>query len=384
MVKKKPLSVYIHIPFCVRKCNYCDFASFPSDAAGMSVYVRALMQELHGYETLASLYQIRTVFFGGGTPSLLPTVQLERILNELRSSFSWDPHPEISMESNPGTLTEEKLCDCRSMGINRLSIGLQSVHNDELKLLGRIHDYDTFLRSYEQAKAAGFDNINVDLMSSLPYQTAEKWESSLRTVAELKPAHISAYSLSIEEGTPFYDQFGQLPGSVALPTEEADREMYRSTRRILEEYGYHRYEFSNYAQPGRECRHNLAYWTGGEYIGVGLSGASYLAHRRYTNPKQLQEYLAEARHAYENSKKTAPLSRKEEMEEFMFLGLRTMRGISRQEFRSRFGESFPGCYEKTLLDLYNKGYITKLNDRFALTEDGIDVSNVILAEFLMD
>ena len=381
---KKPLSIYVHVPFCVRKCLYCDFPSAPGTPEEIANYFRVLQQEIRSFEALGSLYRVRTVFFGGGTPSLADPKYIGQVLNLLRSIYSFDGDAEISLEANPGTLTGEKLDAYRAMGINRLSLGLQSVHADELKLLGRIHSYEDFRKSFELSREAGFDNINVDLMSALPRQTMEKWQKTLETVADLEPEHISAYSLIIEEGTPFAETWGTREGRIYLPGEETDRAMYRWTKTFLESRGYHRYEISNYAKAGRECRHNLTYWTGGEYVGFGQSAASYVDGRRFQDPAGKEDYLKSAGKAYAGFRKTRPLSLKEREEEYMFLGLRTARGVSREEFRERFGESFPGTYEKKLLEYYQQGFMEKDGGRIRLTDRGIDVSNVIMADFLQD
>lgn len=381
---KKPLSVYVHVPFCARKCLYCDFPSAPGTPEEIAYYFRVLMKEIRSFEALASLHGVTTVFFGGGTPSLVDPKYIGQVLNLLHSLYSFDKNAEITLEANPGTLTKEKLDAYREMGVNRLSIGLQSVHADELKILGRIHSCEDFLKSYELTREAGFDNVNVDLMSALPRQTMEKWQKTLETVAALEPEHISAYSLIIEEGTPFAETWGTRQGRIYLPGEETDRAMYRRTKEFLEERGWHRYEISNYAKPGRECRHNMTYWTGGEYIGFGQSAASYVDGKRFQNPAGRAEYPNYARTAYAKFKQTKPLSLKEKEEEYMFLGLRTSRGVSREEFKERFGESFPGTYEKKLLDYCRQGFMEKDNDRIRLTDAGIDVSNVIMADFLQD
>ena len=383
-MEKKPLSVYVHVPFCVRKCLYCDFPSAPGTPEEIAYYFRVLQQEIRAFEALGSLRSVSTVFFGGGTPSLVDPKYIGQVLDLLRSLYPFNEAPEISLEANPGTVTKESLEAYKAMGINRLSFGLQSVHEEELKILGRIHGYDDFLRSYELAREAGFDNINIDLMSALPRQTMEKWQKTLETVAGLHPEHISAYSLIIEEDTPFAETYGTREGRIYLPGEEADRAMYHWTKEFLEERGYARYEISNYARPGRECRHNLVYWTGGEYVGFGQSAASYVDGKRFQNPAGREEYPKYVRTAYAKYKKTKPLSLVEREEEYMFLGLRTARGVSREEFRERFGESFPGTYEKKLLDYCKQGFMEKANDRIRLTDKGIDVSNVIMADFLQD
>ena len=383
-MNKKALSIYVHVPFCARKCLYCDFPSAPGTPEEIAAYFRVLMKEIRSFEALGSLYGAETVFFGGGTPSLVDPKYLGQVLDLLRGIFAFAKDAEITLEANPGTLTKEKLAAYRDMGVSRLSLGLQSVHEEELKILGRIHGYADFLKSYELAREAGFDNINIDLMSALPRQTMEKWQKTLETVAGLEPEHISAYSLIIEEGTPFEKTYGTLQGRIYLPSEEADREMYHWTKTFLAERGYHRYEISNYAKEGRECRHNLTYWTCGEYVGFGQSAASYVDGKRFQNPAGREEYLAFVPSAYANFKKTRPLTLTEREEEYMFLGLRTLRGVAREEFRERFGESFPGTYEKKLLDYCRQGFMEKADDRIRLTDRGIDVSNVIMADFLQD
>ncbi len=383
-MEKKPLGIYVHIPFCVRKCDYCDFVSGPAEGPEIAGYVRVLLQEIHSFEALASLYRVSTVFFGGGTPSLILPRHIESILRMLRQQFDWEEAPEISIECNPGTLDEEKLGEYKTMGVNRLSIGLQSVHDSELRLLGRIHTFEDFQSNFELARRLGFRNINVDLMSGLPHQRIGAWQETLETVAALRPEHISAYSLSVEPGTPFYERYGTPIGRMSLPGEEIDREMYHLTKTVLERQGYHRYEFSNFAREGFECRHNLAYWTGGEYLGFGQSGASYVNQRRFVNPRDKAEYWKTARRAYERSKTVPRQSVKEQMEEYMFLGLRTARGISRTEFVRRFGESFPAVYEEALEKYCRDGFMVCEGDRYSLTDRGIDVSNPILADFLLE
>ena len=366
-MKKRPLAIYIHIPFCARKCLYCDFASGPADAGQIAYYMRVLQKEIRSFSAITTLYRVETVFFGGGTPSFVVPVYIEQLMNLLRSQFDFAPDAEITLEANPGTLTEEKLKIYRAAGINRLSLGLQSVHDEELKLLGRIHSYADFLESYDLARKAGFANINIDLMSALPRQTMAAWQDSLAKTADLEPEHISAYSLSIEEGTPFYEKYGEGLGRLALPGEELDREMYHYTKSFLAERGYARYEISNYARPGFESRHNLTYWTMGEYLGFGQAAASFLEGRRFTAPSAAEEYWQASRTSYQRFRAMKPESTREQMEEYMFLGLRTARGVSREDFKKRFGVPFP-----------------REGGRIFLTDEGIDVSNIVLAQFLLD
>lgn len=403
-----PIEIYIHIPFCVKKCAYCDFLSAPSTAEEREKYVELLCEEIRvcGEElekggTCGSdaEYTVTTIFFGGGTPSLLSGEQLEKIMGVLRGAFALEEDAEISLEMNPGTVTEEKLLAYRRAGVNRLSIGLQSVHDEELRMLGRIHTYEEFLRAYEMARSAGFRNINVDLISAIPGQTARSWEETLRRVAQLAPEHISAYSLIIEPGTPFYDWYGEdeemeesLEGSrrpgtalkpegarvLPLPGEEEEREIYRRTKEILAEYGYERYEISNYAKPGYECRHNLGYWERVPYLGFGVGAASLFREARYSNPADVEEYW---KHITDKLRGSA-LSAEERMEEFMFLGLRKMEGISKTDFEKQFGRPFHEVYGTPLEKMKKLGFLEERDDRIFLTESGIDVSNAVFVEFM--
>ena len=275
-MNKRELELYIHIPFCARKCAYCDFLSFAAPERVYRDYMDKLMEEICGQGPNFQEYRVSTIFVGGGTPSLLPADLIMELFATLHENFDISLDAEITMEANPGTLTMEKLEVYRQSGVNRLSIGLQSADDKELKYLGRIHSYDSFLKSYQRARQAGFQNINIDLMSALPGQDVHSWKNTLKKVMMLRPEHISAYSLIIEEGTLFYERFGEPQGSCAcgaqtaaevaaraavmtlpdLPDEDTDREMYHLTREMMAAHGYERYEISNYAKKGYECRHN--------------------------------------------------------------------------------------------------------------------------------
>ena len=285
MNSKKDLGVYIHIPFCLRKCKYCDFLSFVSDKETMVKYVESLCEEIRGFFQKEKDYQVTTVYFGGGTPSILEAEWTEKILNTLKDVASIAPDAEISTEANPGTLSFEKLVTYRNCGVNRLSIGLQSTQEKELSYLGRIHSYEQFLESYRLAREAGFENINIDLMSAVPYQTLESWKETLDRILALKPEHISAYSLIVEEGTPFYedDELEYL-----IPDEDTERRMYEVTEEHLQKQGYYRYEVSNYALPGKECAHNILYWKRGDYIGFGLGASSCIREARFKNTDDMK------------------------------------------------------------------------------------------------
>ncbi|MDO4302835.1 MAG: radical SAM family heme chaperone HemW [Bacillota bacterium] len=375
----RELSIYIHIPFCVQKCLYCDFLSAPASMEVREQYVKRVSREIR--ETAKSYvnYKAKSVFFGGGTPSLLEGDQIEEIMDAVHS-FSLEKDCEISLEANPGTITPEKLQKYKKAGINRLSIGLQSLIDEELRALGRIHDSRDFYDTYECAVKTGFNNINIDLMTAIPLQTRESCMTTLRGVLELDPApvHISAYSLIVEEGTPFFEN------TPLLPDEETDRELYKITNDILNKSGYQRYEISNYAKPGFACRHNLVYWQRGNYLGFGIGAASLMENVRFSNGRGLKEYLEKGA-VRENIQR---LSVKEQMEEFMFLGLRMTEGVSTAKFQSSFGQSlyqvYPGIVEKYIRQglLKTETCLNGRDERISLTERGIDVSNVVMADFL--
>ena len=300
-MSKKTMELYIHIPFCIKKCQYCDFLSFAADESTQNDYVQALLREIAYYGPHCMDYLVTTVYIGGGTPSWLREESMEEIMTAVKHSFALASDAEVSIECNPGTITGHKFQVYRDSGINRLSIGLQSADNEELKVIGRIHTWEQFLKTYEMARDHGFSNINIDLMYSLPGQTAETWYASLQKVLRLRPEHISAYSLIIEKGTPFYDlykfdavkQQAGLPTD-ALPTEEEVYRMTKMTEQLLKEAGYEHYEISNFALPGFACRHNIGYWKRIDYLGVGLGSASLLDNIRYTNTNELYTYLKEA------------------------------------------------------------------------------------------
>ena len=383
MMNKKTLGLYLHIPFCVSKCDYCDFLSAPARTEIKEAYVRALIGEMEARSAAFRDYRVKTLFLGGGTPSILPEGLTEEILSHAHRYFYVEADAEITTEANPGTFSGDKLRAYRAMGINRLSIGLQSAHDRELRALGRIHTYAQFLEGYREARRAGFDNINIDLMSALPGQTATDWEDTLNTVIALEPEHISAYSLIIEEGTPFYDRYSG-EGEKYLPGEEEERKMYYRTGELLAAAGYRRYEISNYAKPGRECRHNIGYWTGAEYLGLGLGASSLTGGFRFHNTEELEDYLENSREPEKIERERHEQTRKDSMEEFMFLGLRLMEGVRRSEFKKRFGRSIDEVYGAVIDRWIQRGMITGRGDHIALTGPGIDVSNVVLADFLLD
>lgn len=392
IAQEKTLALYVHIPFCVKKCLYCDFLSGQASLDVMGAYIRKVSEELHFWKKrLGGEYTLRTVFIGGGTPTCLPAGLLLTLEEAVFSCFSTIKKNgrdlsfeafEYTIEANPGTITKEILTALQKMQVNRISLGLQSANDTELKALGRIHTFEDFLQSYHLLREVGFQNINVDLMADIPGQTLESYQSTLQRVCELEPEHISSYSLIVEEGTPFSEM--QEKGLLEIPDEELDRQMYEKTEQILSEKGYFRYEISNYAKKGKQCRHNLTYWELGEYLGIGLGASSLLKGYRFRNETDLKKYLAHPANdsiAVEKNR----LSKREEIEEFVFLGLRKMEGISLAEFEKRFSMEFSHLYQGILEGLFEKELLaeSRNHDRIYLTKRGIDVSNMVLSEFLL-
>ena len=449
------LSLYIHIPFCVRKCNYCDFLSAPCEEETKQKYVDALCREIAQKAENFKNKKVDTIFFGGGTPSILSAEQITKIMSLIRTEFQVLSDAEISIEMNPGTVDREKLETYKKLGVNRLSIGLQSADDEELKILGRIHTWETFLHTWEMVREVGFTNVNVDLMSALPGQTLESYKETLRKVLALRPEHISAYSLIVEEGTLFYEWFGQDKIeqdekkvvkdrneqdektadkymdiiTKKLPDEDTERRMYEMTKELLEEQGYCRYEISNYALKGYECRHNIGYWKRKEYLGLGLGAASLLfidsnqfddvemtgqwkqdfcgkkdKNIRCRNTTDMETYVKakwdsevfgkKQNKDYESidtfgkeqdwMEEFTELSVREQMEEFMFLGLRMMEGILPTEFEEQFGKTLQEVYGKQIQKLVKQGLLEcrEKTERYALTLWGIDVSNQVFVEFI--
>ena len=407
-MEKRELELYVHIPFCVKKCAYCDFLSAPAGERDIRAYTDALIREIRARGENHKDYRVRTVFLGGGTPSVLSGGDAARIFRALKKSFDIAENPEITLEVNPGTVTEEKTAAWKNAGINRISIGLQSVNDRELKMLGRIHTFREFLNTWKLVRRAGFNNVSIDLISAIPGQTVQSWERTLRTVAELGPEHISAYSLIIEEGTPFYTLYGDRKENAGdssfppLPDEDEDREIYQRTASVLNEYGYHRYEISNYAREGYECRHNLGYWERKEYLGLGLGASSLIRECRFHNTADMEKYM----HVYGSGGKAAEgkknsasscmkaeeqnstleeiekLSVEDQMEEFMFLGLRKTAGISPEDFRRSFDRNIMDVYGEKLIKLEKQGLIRNSGARIRLTERGTDISNYVFSEFI--
>lgn len=401
----KALEIYIHIPFCIKKCSYCDFLSFPAEEEIKDRYMEAICAELEGKSPEYKEYRIISVFIGGGTPSCVKPEWIARILKILNACYRVEEDAEITIEINPGTIDKRALDIYYEAGINRLSLGLQSVRCEELACLGRIHSYEQFLEAYSGARERGFMNINVDLMSGLPGQTTEDYSESLEKVTSLvpPPEHISAYSLIIEEGTPFFKEYEK--GWLKLPDEDTEREMYEITRKVLQRAGYEQYEISNYAKPGYQCRHNIGYWLRRNYLGFGIGAASLVENVRFKNTDDLKEYIKDPLYAETNRQ---VLTKQEQMEETMFLGLRLTNGVSYSKFEQTFGCSMEIVYGEVIEKHVRQGllYVTDnceteeetaaycpgrglsspgLDGRekyMRLTEKGLDVSNYVMADFL--
>ena len=375
------MELYLHMPFCVRKCAYCDFLSFPTDQETQNLYTRRLREDIDAMGKKYGDIPVDTIFIGGGTPSVPDSALIVGIMEHVRKAFHVAEGAEISMEANPGTVTREKLTDYRRAGINRLSFGLQSANDRELKLLGRIHTWAEFLESFHLARECGFTNINIDLMSALPGQTRESWKDTLKRVTDLNPEHISAYSLISEDGTPFGEKYGSEEGRKLLPDEDSEREMYHETKRFLRDCGYERYEISNYAKPGRACRHNIGYWTGLPYLGLGLGASSYMDGCRFAVNSDMKQYLEEKPGMFTDVEK---LTKKDMEEEFFYVGLRMTAGVSLPEFERRFGVSAKDVYPGLMETFVAEKAAVFQGDRFVLTDYGLDVSNYIMAQFLQD
>ena len=403
---KRELELYIHIPFCMKKCAYCDFLSGPAPRETIDRYVTALVAEIRQYQKLAENYRVTTIFFGGGTPSILSGGQMKEVFDALRDVFEIQADAEITMEANPGTVTKENLQAYRACGINRISFGLQSVDDKELKLLGRVHTMRQFEESYDLARKAGFQNINVDLISAIPGQTVASWEHTLDTVIRMNPEHISAYSLIIEEGTLFYEIYGenakeeqdsQCEKCLAddgkqmdigknfpkLPDEEAERRMYELTAEKLEAAGYLQYEVSNYAKPGYACRHNKGYWQRVEYLGIGTGAASLIENERYQHISDTDLYIRANGRLDQIEEEKETLDWNAQVEETMFLGLRMKEGVNKQKFRERYHREIQEVYGEVLEKLKEEGLLCEEEERICLTKRGNDLSNYVLAQFLL-
>lgn len=454
MKNKNELGIYIHIPFCVHKCIYCDFLSSPADVHTRKQYVRALINEIYltregkcankliknvlqgdntSYEDMEepavngltsdyALYDtvcmadyektimqedisgcvddiksenghiVTSIFIGGGTPSAIDAEDISDILDAVRKNYNVSDKAEITIECNPGTMDKKKAVIYRKAGINRISFGLQSTDNNELRMLGRIHTYEQFMESYKIAREAGFDNINIDLMSALPGQTMESFKAVLEKALSLGAEHISVYSLIVEEGTRLSDNIDSFP---PIPSDDEDRQMYYMTKEMLSSYGYEQYEISNYAPKGYECKHNLKYWERCDYLGFGIGAASLYGGRRYTNISDIGRYmdvLAEITNALDKSyvnellqirTDMEELSKEDEMSEYMFLGLRKTKGIDITDFKEEFGTDIKDIFGEAIEDNIARGLLIHDGNCLYLSKRGIDISNTVMSDFIL-
>lgn len=377
------LMLYLHIPFCIKKCRYCDFLSGSYSGEIRREYLRALREEIRCRCGELSGKEVTSIFVGGGTPSLLEPDEVDGLLRECGKSIPIQENAEITLECNPGTTDPFKLKGYYDAGVNRLSIGLQSPREEELQLLGRIHNWEQFLETYRQAREAGFTNINIDLMSALPGQNTDCWRENLIRILTLDPPpeHLSVYSLILEEGTELFEmeRNGKLAGEWALPSEDEDREIYHTTSEILKEYGYEQYEISNYAKPGYACGHNCGYWKRRDYLGLGIGAASLLGEKRFQNGQDIRNYIRDPL----GGRQEEILTAKDAMEEFLFLGLRMLEGVERSAFRDAFGVSMNEIYGEVIRRNSRDGLLVDEGDRICLTARGLDLSNYVMAQFLL-
>jgi len=383
--QKNHLSMYIHIPFCERKCAYCDFLSFDCKNEQINDYVDALCSQIEDYSKHDGEidWVIKTIFFGGGTPSVLTTEHMTAIFKTINSNYDVLENAEISIECNPGTLTKEKINHYRTLGFNRISLGVQSTDFEKLKVLGRIHDEQSVFEQYGLIKASGFENINLDLMYGIPNQTLEEWSRQLDVIIDMNPEHISAYGLIVEEGTAYEKLFQKEPE--LFPDEDLERAMYWLAHEKLTVAGYEHYEISNFAKPGFACQHNETYWRLIPYIGFGLGASSYINGTRFDMIRDLDAYIGfkESPKKMMNEQSIIVSSKQSSMEEFMFLGLRRLAGISKKEFMALFGCGINSVYDDALDYLMRESLIQVIDDSILLTKRGIDISNYVLSHFLL-
>ncbi|MBQ6496549.1 MAG: radical SAM family heme chaperone HemW [Firmicutes bacterium] len=377
------VGLYLHIPFCLKKCRYCDFLSFPcSDEEALTEYTEALVREIRIKASEWPYRMIDSVYIGGGTPSILSEKNVARIMDQVNKNFVLSDDPEITIECNPATASEEKLQAFREMGINRISIGIQSWDNSVLRLMGRAHDKNDSFTAIRNAKKAGFDNINLDLMFGIPGQTMKMWRDSIRQCIFLRPQHISLYSLQLEEGTQFYKMVYE-DHILSEPSEMTDRKMYHDAIIMLEDAGYNLYEISNAALPGYESFHNSKYWSYDDYLGLGLGASSFIGGVRYKNCTNMLEYLDYIKkgQAPVNVDDIEKYSKRDEMGIYVFTGLRKSEGIDIKEFEKIFGTKFFSVYDPSLINVYF-GYLDFDGCRLKLTEEGRDIANRIMSEFV--
>lgn len=390
-MRRKEIGIYVHIPFCKQKCSYCDFCSYAEKEELIAQYIECLLKEIEDvgknnktdFENgKDDLFLVKTIYIGGGTPSLIESKYIVEIMKNIKSNFEIQEDAEITIEVNPGTVTLEKLEDYNNVGINRLSIGLQSTHEHLLKQIGRIHTYLDFLDTYRFAREAGFENINVDLMIGLPNQTLAQVQDSVEEIVSMEPEHISVYSLILEEGTELYKQVEE--EKVQLPNEELERKMYWAVKEILEKNNYIHYEISNFAKPNFESKHNLDCWKQKEYIGFGVAAHSYTNGIRYSNIKELEKYISNYKTGeVENNFVFHEKQNLEDMQkEYMLLGLRKLQGVSIQEFKTKFVANPVYLYHSELEKLVSEDLLEIDGDDIKLTNKGLDLANIVWEEFV--
>lgn len=368
----KELGIYVHIPFCIRKCKYCDFASFVENSDVQDKYTDCIVKEINSYRGKADNYIVNSVFFGGGTPSVLSSINMHRIITAIKATFYLSEDAEISLECNPKTASFTKLKNYIKMGFNRISLGVQSLDDKLLRIIGRAHTSKDFLESYAMAKLAGFKNINYDLMFALPEQSFESFKETCDSIVKLSPEHISCYSLILEENTQLFEE----QDFYNFADEEENRQMYEYAKKVFTDNGYEHYEISNFAKKGYECRHNLKYWEMKDYIGFGLSASSFINNERRTNPCTLNEY-------FENKQPHIEIEDKEAlMGEFMFLGLRKIKGINNKDFKELFNESFFDVYKTEIEKHINNGLLIKEDENLRLSDKGLDLANYVMSDFV--
>ena len=380
MKNTKTIGLYIHIPFCRQKCLYCDFPSWAGKEGQMQGYVDALTKEIRNRGKEYTDRKVVSVFFGGGTPTTLSVPMLEQLMQAVFESWDIAEDAEITTEANPGTLDGEMAVALKKMGFNRLSMGVQAWQNRLLKDLGRIHTIESFQENYKAVREAGFDNVNTDLMFALPNQTMADWQETVRNIVALNPEHISAYSLILEEGTPFFDRYEK--GELEPAAEELDREMYYWAVDYLAKMGYGQYEISNFAKKGRQSRHNRIYWQAEEYLGMGLGAHSYMDGERFHNRYDLQEYIDAEGEVSLLKEDVEVITEEDALAEFMFLGLRLTEGVSFARFRERFGQEMKNIYGRQIEELVKDGLLKEDEIGIRLTVRGVDISNVVFEKFL--
>ena len=380
MKHARTIGLYIHIPFCRQKCLYCDFPSWAGREGQMQGYVNALTKEIENRSKEYPDRKVVSVFFGGGTPTTLSIPMLEQLMQTVFANWDIAEDAEITTEANPGTLDAEMALALKRMGFNRLSMGVQAWQNRLLKDLGRIHTIESFQENYRAVREAGFENVNTDLMFALPNQTMEDWQETVKNIVDLNPEHISAYSLILEEGTPFFDRYEK--GELEPAEEELDREMYHWAVDYLAEMGYEQYEISNFAKKGRQSRHNRIYWQAEEYLGMGLGSHSYMNGERFHNIYDLQEYIKADGDISLLKEDVEIILEEDALAEFMFLGLRLTEGVSFERFRERFGQEMKNIYGSQIGELVRDGLLEEDEIGIRLTRRGVDISNFVFEKFL--